>query len=100
MARKLLMVVLIVVIGSYAWKKIAPHEPATATATAHLSQASGEPVEVAESAPPSFHCDGRTRCSEMTSCDEARFFLRNCPGVKMDGDGDGLACEDRCGHNQ
>jgi hypothetical protein len=41
----------------------------------------------------SFRCDGRTYCSQMTSCAEATYFLRNCPGVKMDGDGDGVACE-------
>ena len=38
-------------------------------------------------------CDGRTRCSQMTSCDEATWFLRHCPGVQMDGDGDGVPCE-------
>ena len=40
-----------------------------------------------------FHCDGRTRCSQMNSYEEALFFLRNCPGVQMDGDGDGKPCE-------
>jgi len=40
-----------------------------------------------------FRCDGRTHCSQMTSCDEAKFFLRNCPGTQMDGDGDGVPCE-------
>lgn len=38
-------------------------------------------------------CDGRTHCSQMTSCDEAKFFLRNCPNVKMDGNHDGVPCE-------
>ena len=38
-------------------------------------------------------CDGRVYCSQMTSCAEATFFLRNCPGVKMDGDNDGVPCE-------
>ena len=32
-----------------------------------------------------YKCDGRTYCSQMTSCEEATFFLQNCPGVKMDG---------------
>ncbi|MDF3883094.1 excalibur calcium-binding domain-containing protein [Cupriavidus basilensis] len=32
-------------------------------------------------------------CSQMTSCEEARFYLRSCPGVKIDGDGDGIPCE-------
>jgi len=38
-------------------------------------------------------CDGRIHCSQMTSCAEARFFLQNCPGVQMDGDSDGVPCE-------
>lgn len=40
-----------------------------------------------------FRCDGRTHCSQMTSCEEATFFLRNCPGTKMDGNNDGVPCE-------
>ena len=40
-----------------------------------------------------FKCDGRTYCSQMTSCAEATFFVQNCPGVKMDGDHDGVPCE-------
>jgi hypothetical protein len=40
-----------------------------------------------------FQCDGRTHCSQMTSCAEAMYFLKNCPGVKMDGDNDGIPCE-------
>ncbi len=44
-------------------------------------------------AAPAFRCDGRLHCSQMTSCSEAKLFLRHCPGVKMDGDGDGVPCE-------
>lgn len=40
-----------------------------------------------------FTCDGRTYCSQMTSCTEAMFFLHNCPNVQMDGDNDGVPCE-------
>lgn len=32
-------------------------------------------------------------CSQMTSCQEATFFLQNCPGTKMDGNNDGVPCE-------
>ena len=45
------------------------------------------------SAATNFSCDGRTHCSQMTSCEEAMYFLENCPGVKMDGEGDGIPCE-------
>jgi cold shock CspA family protein len=45
-----------------------------------------------------YRCDGRTRCSQMNSCDEAKFFLENCRGAQMDGDGDGVPCEQQwCG---
>lgn len=42
---------------------------------------------------PGFRCDGRQHCTQMRSCSEAKYFLANCPGVKMDGDGDGIPCE-------
>lgn len=46
----------------------------------------------------SFQCDGRTHCSQMTSCDEATYFLKHCPGTTMDGDRDGVPCEQQwCG---
>ena len=41
----------------------------------------------------SFHCDGRIYCSQMTSCEEAKYFIRHCPNTKMDGDRDGIPCE-------
>ena len=57
-----------------------------------------EPTSV-QPASTQYRCDGRTRCSQMTSCDEAKFFLRNCPGTQMDGDSDGIPCEQQwCGH--
>ncbi|MDD3475821.1 MAG: excalibur calcium-binding domain-containing protein [Sulfurimonas sp.] len=51
-----------------------------------------------------YKCDGRKYCSQMTSCEEAKFFLKNCPDTKMDGDkngngkGNGIPCEKQwCG---
>ena len=41
----------------------------------------------------SFMCDGRQYCSQMTSYEEAKYFLNNCPETKMDGDNDGIPCE-------
>ncbi|WP_329605542.1 excalibur calcium-binding domain-containing protein [Rheinheimera sp. UJ63] len=47
----------------------------------------------AVAATSSFRCDGRQHCSQMTSREEAEFFIRNCPDTKMDGDRDGIPCE-------
>ena len=40
-----------------------------------------------------FRCDGRTECSQMTSCAEAEYFRANCPNTRMDGNRDGEPCE-------
>lgn len=55
-----------------------------------------QPIPAAElttPTPSTFRCDGRKYCSQMTSCTEARLFLKNCPGVQMDGNHDGVPCE-------
>ena len=43
--------------------------------------------------PNNYRCDGRVHCSQMNSREEARWFVRNCPGTKMDGNHDGEPCE-------
>jgi cold shock CspA family protein len=76
----------IVGIGAYAYseytKRVAPTD----------AVASDAPVEMGS---PSlrYSCDGRTSCPQMTSCDEAKYFIKNCPNTQMDGDGDGVPCE-------
>lgn len=53
------------------------------------------PAAVSLPAAPTQHfsCDGRTMCSQMTSCAEATYFLNNCPNTQMDGNNDGEPCE-------
>lgn len=62
-----------------------------------LARTNSEPstVQAATASPASsaFKCDGRTMCSQMTSCAEARYFLKHCPNTKMDGNNDGEPCE-------
>ena len=41
----------------------------------------------------SFAFLGKVDCSEMSSCDEAKYYLQNCPGTQLDPDGDGIPCE-------
>lgn len=48
-----------------------------------------------QGAATTFFCDGRTTCAQMTSCEEAKFFLRHCPGVTMDDNHDGVPCEEQ-----
>ena len=48
-----------------------------------------------QATPPisTFKCGTKHYCREMTSCDEARFFLKQCGVTTIDGDHDGVPCE-------
>jgi len=70
---------------AYQAKKLATN---AAQPSAPLALTSKPPAPAAN-----FSCDGRKYCSQMTSCQEASYFLKNCPGVKMDGNNDGVPCE-------
>jgi hypothetical protein len=41
-------------------------------------------------------CGEKRTCEEMTSCDEAQFYLVRCSVQSLDGDGDGTSCENLC----
>jgi hypothetical protein len=69
--------------------------PYSSPVVASPSAAPATPAAPAALPAGSFRCDGRTHCSQMNSCAEAKYFLRNCPDVKMDGDLDGIPCEDQ-----
>lgn len=40
-----------------------------------------------------WECLGKRTCSEMNSCEEAKFYMQNCPNTDLDPDGDGKPCE-------
>ena len=40
-----------------------------------------------------YTCEGKQHCSEIESCEEAKFYILNCPDTKMDSDNDGIPCE-------
>ncbi|MEH6800604.1 MAG: excalibur calcium-binding domain-containing protein [Halopseudomonas sabulinigri] len=92
--KKLLFFALVIFAG---WKiyteKLQPQSPEFAGHRSEVtSQASSNRVTPTPSK-PSFTCDGRQHCSQMHSRAEAEFFVRNCPNTKMDGDRDGIPCE-------
>ena len=44
----------------------------------------------------SYSCDTKRYCREMTSCDEARWYMEECGLTRLDGDSDGIPCENLC----
>lgn len=67
--------------------------PARRSRLSELLPSDAPPVTPAPPAASRFSCDGRQHCSQMSSRAEAEFFVRNCPNTKMDGDHDGIPCE-------
>jgi endonuclease YncB( thermonuclease family) len=46
--------------------------------------------------PEDLRCGAKRYCSQMSSCEEARFHFRQCGQADLDGDGDGIPCELLC----
>lgn len=93
-------IIILLIVGVIAWKGYARYEnygvvPASEEALAPSDVIpEREPERAVPMTPINYQCDGRVHCSQMTSCEEATFFLKNCPGVKMDGgQSNGIPCE-------
>lgn len=61
------------------------HSHASHRSPSHSKDVSPEPT-----------CGTKTKCGEMSSCEEARFYLEKCGGSRLDGDHDGVPCEALC----
>jgi hypothetical protein len=87
--RKLIFIALIIVVGVQFYKgNLNTVDSGSSTSFEDQSlEESGFEIE------SHFSCDGRQHCSQMTSREEAVFFINNCPNTKMDGDRDGIPCE-------
>lgn len=62
------------------------------TAIASEKQPKKEPKQKSER----FSCEGKRTCKQMSSCDEAMFYLNECGLAKLDRDHDGVPCESIC----
>lgn len=96
--KKLLLLIVIAGVGAYGYEShratrmTQPPPEAPVRRIVPLSSREA-PAFAPAPAAPQFSCDGRTHCSHMRSCEEARYFLQHCPGTEMDGDRDGVPCE-------
>ncbi len=43
-----------------------------------------------------YTCGDKLSCKQMSSCEEARFYLQQCGVTRLDGNGDGIPCEALC----
>jgi endonuclease YncB( thermonuclease family) len=73
------------------WRKKAC--PTAAAAPALASPPASSPTAATSSG---FTCAGKRYCREMTSCEEAKFYLTVCGVRSLDGNKDGVPCEMLC----
>ena len=71
---------------------VAPtEEPTSAAATSEPSR-----VPAASATTPRDYCIKRQTCDDMANCEEARRYYRYCGRNDLDGDNDGIPCENIC----
>ena len=92
---RLVALLLVAGVGWYGYSQYT--ERAEVLQAVPQSVMSPAPTSAPEFKAPAFQCDGRKHCGQMTSCSEARLFLKNCLGMEMDGDGDGIPGEQQGG---
>ncbi|QYJ98135.1 excalibur calcium-binding domain-containing protein [Shewanella alkalitolerans] len=89
--QRMIFIIILVSIGSFAIKQ---YQALNATPVTSFEDLPAVEAQEWQPATPKFRCEaGKTHCSHMRSCEEAKFYLRNCPGTEMDGDHDGIPCE-------
>lgn len=45
---------------------------------------------------PSYTCGAKTYCTQMITCEEAKYYLNSCGLTRLDSDSDGIPCESIC----
>lgn len=92
--KKIIVILIVLVLGWYGNQKYRSYKQEQSFGTSETAAVdhSRTTSEIPSNRGP-FKCDGRIFCSQMTSCEEAKFFLKSCPNTKMDGNNDGIPCE-------
>src|SRR5262245_25548230 len=91
--KKLWPLIAILLVGWYGFARYQNHSPVRTEVMVDATPAANILSDRKEVSNADFSCDGRSHCSQMHSCEEATLFLKHCPGMEMDGDGDGVPCE-------
>jgi predicted negative regulator of RcsB-dependent stress response len=97
--KSIFVIVLLAAVGWFGFDKYqdrvhAQREAELAREPAKKKSAVPLPVAKRAAAGASFFtCDQRTMCKQLTSCEEARYFVKNCPGFGAGVSGEDEACE-------
>lgn len=90
---KMKLLVIVVAVGWFAYYGITEKLPSVSDINTQHTPATSDNGFELEVEAKTYQCDGRVHCSQMTSREEAEYFVQHCPGTMMDGDDDGVPCE-------
>jgi hypothetical protein len=98
MMRKIILLAILIALGWKGYEKYSHDLRQTKATPEYAYSTETQPkdvpnIDVSAASRSTFACDGRVYCSQMKSCKEAKYFLEHCPNVKMDGNHDGVPCE-------
>lgn len=86
--KNIILILLLAAVGWYGWGKYEERVRAESAAAKRVVPVTSAAARPGGRDPLFFSCDGRTACAQMTSCEEAKFFARNCPGMgEVSGEG-------------
>jgi len=96
--KKIIFLSILAILAWKGYEKYSPDRHQTKTTSEHAFESVEEQnnvptIDVSAAGRSRFVCDGRSYCNQMKSCEEAKYFLEHCPNVKMDGNNDGIPCE-------
>jgi endonuclease YncB( thermonuclease family) len=77
------------------WRKLHPSVKPALQARQHGASREAAPVMMYD-----MECGKKLRCSQMNSCDEAHFYFMRCGVKTLDGNHDGIPCQNLCGENK
>ena len=96
--KRIIWILVLAALGWYAWGKYQDYERAQHEAELADRVVKKKAAPAANAAEPRvsfFTCDGRTACKQMTSCEEAKYFVRTCPGFSSGVFGEETSCEEQ-----
>lgn len=92
--KNIIWILVLSALGWYGWGKYEAHVGAERAAAAAVKpSAKTGPAKGAGQGVTFFTCDGRTTCMQMTSCEEAKYFIENCPGMNAEASREAPSCE-------
>lgn len=96
--KNILWTVLLAVVAWYGWgnyqdRVTARREAEMANPASKQKARAAAALKNTDSGVSFFTCDGRSTCSQMTSCEEAKYFIKTCPGFTSGVFGEEASCE-------